>query len=161
MIRCPPSFQGYDHGQESSSRQRTNGTGTHASGARSPSQGCAGGEVCGHRQGCRQVRGQDTGRGTHQANARDDGDAEASLRHPCRETRPPKKQADTLLAAVFGMVVDHLKAGERVRIGGLGIIEVKDSPARMGRNPATGASVQIAASRKVGFRTAKELKAAV
>ncbi len=73
----------------------------------------------------------------------------------------PKKQADTLLADVFGLVVDHLKAGERVRIGGLGSIEVKDRPARMGRNPATGAPVQIAASRKVAFRAAKELKAAV
>ena len=73
----------------------------------------------------------------------------------------PKKQADTLLADVFGLVVEHLKAGERVRIGGLGIIEVKDRPARMGRNPATGAPVQIAASRKVAFRAAKELKAAV
>ena len=73
----------------------------------------------------------------------------------------PKKQADTLLADVFGMVVDHLKAGERVRIGGLGIIEVKDRPARMGRNPATGEPIQVAASRKVAFRAAKELKTAI
>ena len=73
----------------------------------------------------------------------------------------PKKQADTILADVFGMVVEHLKAGERVRIGGLGIIEVKNRPARTGRNPATGASIDIAASKKVAFRAAKELKEAV
>ena len=36
----------------------------------------------------------------------------------------PKKQADALLAEVFGMVVDHLKGGDRVRIAGIGIIEV-------------------------------------
>jgi DNA-binding protein HU-beta len=46
-------------------------------------------------------------------------------------------------------------------VSGLGIIEVKDRPARMGHNPATGAAVQINASKKVAFRVAKELKAAL
>src|SRR3954447_163505 len=73
----------------------------------------------------------------------------------------PKKQADTVLAEVFTQLVDHLKAGDRVRIGGLGIIQVKDRPARMGRNPATGEAIQIAASRKIAFRPAKELKEAI
>src|SRR6195952_5367214 len=73
----------------------------------------------------------------------------------------PKKQADTILADVFSRMVDHLKAGERVRIGGLGIIEVKDRPARMGRNPATGAAIEIKASKKISFRAVKELKAAI
>ena len=73
----------------------------------------------------------------------------------------PKKQADTVLAEVFAQLVDHLKAGERVRIGGLGIIEVKDRAARMGRNPATGEAIQIKASRKIAFRPAKELKDAI
>ncbi len=73
----------------------------------------------------------------------------------------PKKQADALLADVFGMVVDHLKGGDRVRIAGIGIIEVKDRPARMGRNPATGEPIPIKASRKIAFRAAKELKQSV
>ena len=73
----------------------------------------------------------------------------------------PKKQADTLIADLFGRMVDHLKAGERLRIGGLGIIEVKDRAARMGRNPATGEAIQIKASRKIAFRAAKELKDAI
>ena len=72
-----------------------------------------------------------------------------------------KKQADTLIADLFSRMVDHLKAGERLRIGGLGIIEVKDRAARMGRNPATGEAIQIKASRKVAFRAAKELKDAI
>ena len=72
-----------------------------------------------------------------------------------------KKQADTVLAEVFAQLVDHLKAGERVRIGGFGIIQVKDRPARMGRNPATGEAIQIQASRKIAFRPAKELKEAI
>src|SRR3954468_22917049 len=73
----------------------------------------------------------------------------------------PKKQADTVLAEVFAQLVDHLKAGDRVRIGGFGIIQVKDRPARMGRNPATGEAIQIEASRKIAFRAAKELKEAI
>ena len=72
-----------------------------------------------------------------------------------------KKDADNIVNGVFAQVVDHLKAGERVRIGGLGIIEVKDRPARMGRNPATGEAIQIKASKKIAFRAAKELKDAI
>ncbi len=72
-----------------------------------------------------------------------------------------KKQADAVVTEVFETVVAHLRSGERVRIGGLGILEVKDRPARMGRNPATGEAVQIAASRKVAFRAAKDLKSTI
>ncbi len=72
-----------------------------------------------------------------------------------------KREAETIVTDVFARLVDHLKAGERVRIGGLGILEVKDRPARMGRNPATGQAVPIKASRKVAFRAAKELKNAI
>ncbi len=72
-----------------------------------------------------------------------------------------RKQADAVVADVFASVVGHLKSGERVRINGFGILEVKDRPARMGRNPATGEAVQIAASRKVAFRVAKDLKSAI
>ena len=73
----------------------------------------------------------------------------------------PKAQAEAVLAGLFEAVAARLKAGERVRIGGFGVIEVKDRPARMGRNPATGEAIQIAASRKLAFRAAKELKATV
>ena len=73
----------------------------------------------------------------------------------------PRAQAEAVLAGVFEAVAARLKAGERVRIGGFGVIEVKDRPARMGRNPATGEAIQIAASRKLAFRAAKELKAGV
>jgi DNA-binding protein HU-beta len=73
----------------------------------------------------------------------------------------PKKQAEGLLDGIVGMFVDHLKAGDRLRISGLGILEVKDRPARTGRNPATGAAIEIAASKKIAFRAAKELKEAI
>ena len=72
-----------------------------------------------------------------------------------------KKQALAMAAGMVDLVTGILKAGDRVRLSGLGILEVKDRPARMGRNPATGAAVQVAASKKVAFRAAKELKEAV
>lgn len=72
-----------------------------------------------------------------------------------------KKQGQSLLADFVSSVTALLQAGDRVRLSGLGILEVKDSPARMGHNPATGAVIQIAASKKVSFRVAKELKDAL
>jgi DNA-binding protein HU-beta len=73
----------------------------------------------------------------------------------------PKKQANTILADFVAMVTGHLKKGARIRLGGLGVLQVRKRPARMGRNPATGASIKIKASKKVAFRAAKELKEAV
>jgi DNA-binding protein HU-beta len=59
------------------------------------------------------------------------------------------------------LVTKHLKKGDRIRIGGLGILVVRKRAARKGRNPATGEEIQIKASKKVAFRPAKELKEAV
>ncbi len=72
-----------------------------------------------------------------------------------------KKAADGLLGDVVDRIVDHLKKGERIRIAGLGILEVKKRAARMGRNPGTGQPIEIKASKKVAFRPAKELKEAI
>jgi DNA-binding protein HU-beta len=49
----------------------------------------------------------------------------------------------------------------RIRIVGLGILQVRKRAARMGRNPATGEAIKIRASKKVAFRAAKDLKMAV
>ena len=72
-----------------------------------------------------------------------------------------KKQSEALLNDMVGMVAKHLKKGYRIRIPGLGIIQVKKRAARMGRNPATGEAIKIKASKKVAFRALKELKEAV
>ena len=48
-----------------------------------------------------------------------------------------------------------------MRVAGLGVLQVRKRPARKGRNPATGKSIKIKASKKVAFRAAKELKEAV
>jgi DNA-binding protein HU-beta len=72
-----------------------------------------------------------------------------------------KKQADAILGDLVGLVAKHLKKGDRIRIGGLGILQVRKRAARMGRNPATGEPIKIKASKKVAFRAAKELKESI
>ena len=73
----------------------------------------------------------------------------------------PKKQVIAMLEDMVTNVTKHLKRGARIRIGGLGILQVRKRPARMGRNPATGEAIKIKASKKVAFRAAKDLKEAV
>lgn len=73
----------------------------------------------------------------------------------------PKKQTETLLGDLVALATQHLKKGDKIRLTGLGILQVRSRPARMGRNPATGEAMQIKASRKIAFRPAKELKDAV
>ena len=70
----------------------------------------------------------------------------------------PKKQAAAVLADLTSMITTHLKKGSKVRLAGIGVLQVRKRPARMGRNPATGESIKIKASKKVAFRAAKELK---
>jgi DNA-binding protein HU-beta len=72
-----------------------------------------------------------------------------------------KKQAHGIAAGFVEALTAHLVKGDKVRMSGLGILEVKDRPARTGRNPGTGATIEIAASKKVSFRAAKELKEAI
>lgn len=72
-----------------------------------------------------------------------------------------KKSTVALFDEFFAAVTKSLKKGERVRMGDLGILQVRKRAARMGRNPATGEPVQIKASKKVAFRAAKELKESI
>jgi DNA-binding protein HU-beta len=73
----------------------------------------------------------------------------------------PRGKVTPLVAGLIEKITTHLKDGDRIRLTGLGTLEVRDREARTGRNPATGEVIQIAASRKVAFRPAKELKEAV
>jgi DNA-binding protein HU-beta len=72
-----------------------------------------------------------------------------------------KKQAELILNDLVGRITKHLKKGERIRIVGLGILQVRKRAARFGRNPATGEMIKIKASKKVDFRPAKDLKDAI
>ena len=72
-----------------------------------------------------------------------------------------KKRSEEILSDAIGLVTKHLKKGDRIRITGLGILQVRKRAARMGRNPATGEPIKIKASKKVAFRASKDLKEAV
>ncbi len=72
-----------------------------------------------------------------------------------------KKQSEAMLADLVTLTARHLKKGERLRLAGLGVLQVRHRAARMGRNPATGEAIKIKASKKIAFRPAKELKEAI
>jgi DNA-binding protein HU-beta len=72
-----------------------------------------------------------------------------------------KKQAEAVLNDLVSLTAKHLKNGDKIRLTGLGVLQVRDLPARTGRNPGTGEPIEIKASRKIVFRAAKELKEAV
>ena len=72
-----------------------------------------------------------------------------------------KTQSEAVLGDLIDIMTKHLKRGERVKMAGLGIFQVRHRKARMGRNPATGEPITIKASRKIAFRAAKDLKMAI
>mgnify|MGYP003417700285 FL=1 len=72
-----------------------------------------------------------------------------------------KKSVNELLGAFVDLTVKHLKKGNKVRVTGLGIFQVRKRPARLGRNPLTGEQIKIKASKKLAFRAAKEVKEAI
>jgi DNA-binding protein HU-beta len=73
----------------------------------------------------------------------------------------PKRQANEMLIQVVEIIARSLKKGEKIRLSGLGILQVRKRAARTGRNPQTGEPIKIKASKKIAFRPAKELKDAI
>ena len=69
-----------------------------------------------------------------------------------------KAEAGRAVDAVLGSVGDALGNGESVSLVGFGTFSVRHRAARMGRNPQTGATMQIAASKVPGFKAGKALK---
>jgi len=69
-----------------------------------------------------------------------------------------KQEIETTLEAILDRASNALAIGDRVELRGFGIFEAKETKARTGRNPATGAAIEIPAGRKVSFRPSKELK---
>ncbi|MBI4999817.1 HU family DNA-binding protein [Candidatus Gottesmanbacteria bacterium] len=71
------------------------------------------------------------------------------------------KAARESVAAVFGGISDALKKGEKVVITGFGTFSVRSRAARRGRNPQTGAPIDIPARKTPGFTAGKALKKVV
>ena len=72
-----------------------------------------------------------------------------------------KSQAKQVVEAVFAAIVQAASKGEEVSLPGFGKFKVAEREARQGRNPATGETIQIAASKKLGFTPAKQVKDAM
>ncbi len=72
-----------------------------------------------------------------------------------------KAAAGRALDAMVEAVTETLKKGETVNLIGFGTFEVRDRKARTGRNPQTGATIQIAAAKSPAFKAGKALKDAV
>jgi DNA-binding protein HU-beta len=88
-----------------------------------------------------------------------------TLRHLATEVAEAhglsQKQANEVLSGTIAAISTHLKKGAKIRIAGLGTLEVRKRAARMGRNPATGEPIKIKASKKVAFRAAKDLSESI
>ena len=72
-----------------------------------------------------------------------------------------KREAEAAVNAMTAVIADELKAGEKVQLIGFGTFEVKTRAARNGRNPKTGETITIAASKAPTFSAGKALKDAV
>lgn len=73
----------------------------------------------------------------------------------------PKAKAEKTLNAMIETVTEALSRGDSVALVGFGTWSVKDRPARTGRNPQTGKSIEIPAAKKPGFTAGKALKNSV
>ena len=72
-----------------------------------------------------------------------------------------KKDAEAAINAFTSVVADTLKKGEKLQLIGFGTFEVRERGARTGRNPQTGATIEIAASKVPAFVAGKGLKDAI
>jgi DNA-binding protein HU-beta len=69
-----------------------------------------------------------------------------------------KAEARKLVDAVFAAIIDAAVKGEEISLNGFGKFKIKATAEREGRNPSTGATITIAASKKLAFTPAKAIK---
>lgn len=73
-------------------------------------------------------------------------------------TQLTKKHAEIIVNTVFGSIVDSLKGGSKIELRGFGSFRIRNRGARIGRNPKTGAKVEVPAKRIPYFKPGKELR---
>ena len=74
------------------------------------------------------------------------------------ETEMTKKDAEQLVEIIFESIIGALNKGEKIELRGFGSFRVRQRGSRKGRNPKTGAAVNIPAKRVAYFKPGKELK---
>ena len=72
-----------------------------------------------------------------------------------------KKDADAAVSAVLGAITDALKAGDKIQLVGFGTFEVRNRAAKQGRNPRTGETMTVSASKVPAFTAGQALNDAV
>lgn len=77
------------------------------------------------------------------------------------KTELSKKDTEKALKAFVDVVTEELKKGEKIQLVGFGTFEVSERAARDGRNPQTGETMKIAASKAPKFKAGKALKDAI
>ncbi len=86
---------------------------------------------------------------------------EADDWHPAAKTEKTKKESEAALNGILEVIAESMAKGEKVQLNGFGTFEANSRPARVARNPRTGACVKIAACKAPAFKAGKALKDAV
>lgn len=77
------------------------------------------------------------------------------------KTNLPAKDSAAVLDAALEIIVATIKGGEEVRLANFGIFGVSDTAAKTGKNPQTGATIEIPAGKRARFKPSKKLKDAI
>ena len=91
-------------------------------------------------------------------NARIDSDAVDMLTKEFSSDKNTKADAEKVFNATFDLFKDELSKGEKVSVAGFGVFKISERAARDGRNPQTGETIKIAASKSVSFKAGTALK---
>jgi integration host factor subunit beta len=75
-----------------------------------------------------------------------------------RVTELPRKESETVVETIFESIIDSLQKGEKIEIRGFGSFRTRQRRGRVGRNPKTGAKVEVPAKKIPFFKPSKELK---
>ncbi len=73
----------------------------------------------------------------------------------------PKKNSAEIVESVFDIIKDSLARGEKIKISGFGNFLVKEKKSRRGRNPQTGAEIEISSRRVLTFKSSQVLRKAL
>jgi integration host factor subunit beta len=75
-----------------------------------------------------------------------------------RVTELPRKESETIVETIFDSIIQALQSGDKIEIRGFGSFRTRERRGRVGRNPKTGAKVEVPAKKIPFFKPSKELK---
>jgi integration host factor subunit beta len=75
-----------------------------------------------------------------------------------RITELPRKESETIVETIFDSIIQSLQHGQKIEIRGFGSFRTRERRGRVGRNPKTGAKVEVPAKKIPFFKPSKELK---